>query len=322
MNRSIAVYDVESCTPQSEVVMSKYIRQLRVPLALCAALAAGACTVKDNKSDTSLARDTALSRDLALAGRDTAVQPQLRDIPATPSAAAPAPAPVAAAPRRTTTRPATTGRTTTTTTTRTPSTTTTASGNTVTRNPAGTASSSGGGAVGLIPSGSTLSLRSNARVCTNTYTTGQTFTATVANDVTGSNGASIPAGSTVTLEVTNVKRSENANDKIVMEFAVKSVSFGGRTYPVSGSVADAQVERVRSSTRGDDTKKVVGGAVLGAIAGQILGKNTKSTVIGAAAGAAAGAGAAAATGNYDGCVPDGGNIVVTLNSPLQVKLTS
>src|SRR5712672_743711 len=93
---SIAVHDVESCTPQLEVVMSKYIRQLRVPLALCAALAAAACTVKDNKSDTSLARDTALSRDLALAGRDTAVQPQLRDIPATPAATAPAPAPAPA----------------------------------------------------------------------------------------------------------------------------------------------------------------------------------------------------------------------------------
>jgi hypothetical protein len=62
--------------------------------------------------------------------------------------------------------------------------------------------------------------------------------------------------------------------------------------------------------------------VLGAIAGQILGKNTKSTVIGAAAGAAAGAGTAAATANYEGCLPDGGNVAVTLNAPLQVRVTS
>jgi hypothetical protein len=45
-------------------------------------------------------------------------------------------------------------------------------------------------------------------------------------------------------------------------------------------------------------------------------------VVGAAAGAAAGAGAAAATSNYEGCLPDGGNLTVTLNSPLQVKLSS
>jgi hypothetical protein len=299
--------------------MTKYIRRFRAPLAFCVALAVAACTVKDNKSDTTLARNTALSRDLALAGRDTAAQPQLRDVPATPPAAvSPAPAPAASTPTRRsttpTTRPSTSGRTTT------PATTTTRSGNTVTRNATG--SNTGGGAVGTIPSGASLTLTSNARVCTNTHQPGQTFTATLASPVSGSNGATIPAGATVTLEVTNLKRSENVNDKIVMEFAVQSVSFGGRTYPVSGSVADAQVERVRNTSKSDDTKKVVGGAVLGAIAGQIMGKNTKSTVIGAAAGAAAGAGAAAATANYDGCVPDGGNIAVTLNSPLQVRLTS
>ena len=173
----------------------------------------------------------------------------------------------------------------------------------------------------MIAAGTSLSLRSNARVCTNTYTAGQTFTATLANAATGSNGATIPAGATVSLEVTNLKRSENATDKIVMEFAVKSVSFGGRTYPVSATVADAQIDRVRNQPRDKDVQKVVGGAIVGAIAGQILGKSTKSTIIGAGAGAAAGAGVAVGTANYEGCVPDGGNIVVTLNGPLQVKIT-
>lgn len=303
--------------------MTKYIRQLRAPLALCAALAVAACTVKDNKSDSSLARDTALNRDLALAGQDTSRQPQLRDVPATPAVTTPAPAPAASAPARTSTpaaRPSTSGRTTTPARTA-PAPRTTASGNTVTRNTSGTAGSSAGGAVGTIASGTSLALRSNARVCTNTYQPGQTFSATTTTAVTGSNGATIPAGATVQLEVTQLKRSENVNDKIVMEFAVKSVSFGGRTYPVSGSVADAQVERVRNQPRDKDVQKVVGGAVLGAIAGQILGKNTKSTVVGAAAGAAAGAGVAAGTANFEGCLPDGGNVTVTLNAPLQVKIT-
>ncbi len=174
----------------------------------------------------------------------------------------------------------------------------------------------------MIPSGSSLALRSNSRVCTNTYTVGQTFTATVANAVSGSNGATIPAGANVSLEVTQLKRSENANDKIIMEFAVRSVTFGGKTYAVTGTVADADVERVRNQPKSKDTQKVVGGAVIGAIAGQILGKSTKATVIGAAAGAAAGAGAVAATSNYEGCVPDGGSIAVNLTAPLQVRVTS
>jgi hypothetical protein len=306
--------------------MTNYIRRFSAPLALFAGFSMSACTVKDSKSDTSLATDSALTRDLQIAGRDTSVQPQLRDVPATPPAeATPAPAPVtrspAPAPRPAAPRPVAT-RPTTRPTPPEPTTRTTPSGNTETRNAAGSAASNGGGSVGTIASGTSLALRSNSRVCTNTYTVGQTFTASVANAVSGSNGASIPAGADVTLEVTQLKRSENANDKIVMEFAVRSVSFGGKTYAVTGSVANADVERVRNQPKSKDVQKVVGGAVIGAIAGQILGKNTKGTVIGAAAGAAAGAGAVAATSNYEGCVPDGGSIAVNLTAPLQVRVTS
>jgi len=302
--------------------MSKYIRRLGAPFVMVAAFAFSACTVSDSKSDTSLARDTALNRDLELANRDSAVQPQLKDVPATPAAETPAPAP---APARTTpkpvaTKPAARPSRPAATPPAEPTTRTTASGNTETRNAPGTAAASGGGAVGTIASGSSLSLRSNSRVCTNTYTVGQTFSATVANAVTGTNGATIPSGATVTLEVTQLKRSENANDKIIMEFAVRSVAFGGKTYPVSGTVANADVERVRNQPKSKDAQKVATGAAIGAIAGQILGKNTKSTIIGAAAGAAGGAATAAATANYEGCVPDGGSIAVSLTSPLQVRV--
>ena len=300
--------------------MTKYIHRLAAPFVLVAALSFGACSSSDSKTDTSLASDTALNRDLALANRDSAAQPQLADVPATPAVETPAPAP----PRATTPapRPATTRPRPTTPAPAAPTTRTTASGNTETRNPAGSAATSGGGAVGTIPTGTDLALRSNSRVCTNTYTVGQTFTATVANSVSGSNGATIPSGATVTLEVTQLKRSENANDKIIMEFAVRSVAFGGRTYPVTGTVADANVERVRNQPKNKDVQKVATGAAIGAIAGQILGKNTKSTIIGGAVGAAAGAGAASATANYEGCVPDGGSIAVNLTAPLQVRVTS
>ncbi len=301
--------------------MTKYIRHAGAPFALVAALTLSACTVSDSKSDTSRARDTALSRDLAMAGRDTMAQPQLNDVPATPAAEPAAPAPSATRP--TTPRPARTTPKPAPKPTKPSGPEVTASGNTVTRNTPGTsASAAGGGAVGTIPSGTDLALRSNARVCTNTYTVGQTFTASLANAVSGSNGATIPAGANVTLEVTQLKRSENVNDKIVMEFAVRSVSFGGKTYPVTGTVSSADVERVRNQPKNKDAQKVATGAVVGAIAGQILGKSTKSTIIGAAAGAAAGAGVAAGTSNYEGCVPEGGAIAIELSAPLQVRVTS
>ncbi|MEP6730252.1 MAG: hypothetical protein ABJE10_06430 [bacterium] len=303
--------------------MSKYIRGLRMPLALSLALVFAACTASEkSKTDSALANDPSLNKDLQLAGRDTTTQPALKDVPAAPAEAAPAPksALTKTPPMRTT--PAPKPRVTTPPPKPAPTPTTTASGNTVTTNPSGSASTSGGGSVGTIASGTTLALRSNERICTNTHHVGSTFTATLANAVTGSNGSTIPAGATVSLEVTNLKRSENANDHIVMEFAVKSVNVGGKTYPVSASVASADVDKVRNEPKAKDAQKVVGGAVIGAIAGQILGKSTKGTLIGAAAGAAAGAGVAAGTANYEGCLPDGGNVSVTLNSPLQIRITS
>ena len=297
--------------------MTNDIRRFGAPLAFSIVLALAACKSADKAPDSSLARDTALNKDLAMANRDTTAQPALKDVAATPPAAAPAPVPPPAAskpavthrrPEPVHTPPKETK----------PKTTTTASGNTVTTGSA--ASNGGGGGVGTIASGAALSLRSNARVCTNTYTPGQSFTATVADAVSGSGGASIPAGATVNLEVVNLKRSENATDHIVMEFAVKSVSFGGKTYPVSATIGDTQIDKVRNEPKSKDIQKVVGGAILGGIAGRILGGGTKGTVIGAGAGAAAGAGVAAGTANYEGCVPDGGSINITLNSPVQVKL--
>jgi hypothetical protein len=123
----------------------------------------------------------------------------------------------------------------------------------------------------------------------------------------------------VNLTVTQLKRSENANDPIVMEFAVNSVTFGGHTYPIEATVASASVNRVKDQPQSKDVQKVAIGAVAGAIAGRILGKSTKATVIGGAAGAAAGAAAASATANYQGCVESGGSIVVKLTSPATVR---
>src|SRR5687768_3521126 len=277
--------------------MFKYTGRFTAPVVIGALVLLAACGGDRNNADSALASDTTLNRDLALAGTDTAAQPSLTDVPATPSTKAKAPATKTKAPSTKTSTP-----------------TKTASGNTK------TTGGTGGGRVGTISAGTSLNVRANNEVCTNTSKVGDRFTATVNESVVGSNGATIPAGATVTLTVTRLKRSENANDPIVMEFAVNNVSFGGKTYALEANVGNTEVQRVRASTKGNDAKKVVAGAAIGAIAGQILGKNTKSTVIGAAAGAAAGAGAAAATANYEGCIRAGGNMVVTLSNALQVTV--
>jgi hypothetical protein len=156
-------------------------------------------------------------------------------------------------------------------------------------------------------------------VCTNTHRVGQRFSATVSNTVTGSNGATIPAGAIATVEITELNRSENANDPIHMGFRVVSVTFNGKTYALDATTTYANVDRVRNQPKSKDVQKVVGGAAIGAILGQVIGKDTKGTVIGAAAGAAAGTAAAAATANYEGCVPSGGRITITLDNAATVS---
>ena len=292
--------------------MSKYIRRLGTPMALTIALAIGACSKGGENADTTLAQDSTLNRDLQLATGDSSAQPQLKDVP---PAAAPAPSTPATTTRPRTPAPRPKARPSTPAPTPEPAAPPrTPSGNTVT---AGEKSS--GGDVGMIASGATLTLASTSKVCTNTNKVGDRFTATLSEAVTGSNGAVIPAGATAVIEVTKLKKSENANDQIEMGFAVRTIAFGGNTYNVDADVTSAAVDRVRSSTKGNDAKKVVGGAVIGAVIGQVIGKDTKGTVIGAATGAAAGTAAAAATANYDGCVNDGGRIVVKLTSPLTIK---
>lgn len=274
--------------------MNKYTGRFSAPILIGTLVFLAACGGDKNRADSALAADTTLNRDLALAGRDTAAQPGLTDVPANSGKT----------PATSTKRPATS--------TKTATTTKTKSGNTVTKG-AGTSSRTG-----TIAAGTTLSLRANSQVCTNTSKVGDRITATVNESVVGTNGAVIPAGSEVTLTVTRLKRSENMNDPVIMEFAVNSVSVGSKTYALEASVSSAAVDRVRNQPKSKDVQKVVGGAAIGAIAGQVLGKNTKSTVIGAAAGAAAGAAVAAGTANYEGCVRPGGSIVVRLNAPVAI----
>lgn len=288
-------------------------------------LTLGACKQGDRPEDA-LASDTSLAHDLQLANTDSAAQPELKDVPATIETA---PNPVTVTPKvaqrrtpseiltpsRNPRRVATTPRSQPQPVEREPV-VTTPNGNTVTENAAGGSSER---AVGMIASGSEIALYSGQRVCTNSYAVGDKFTASVAESVQGSNGVSIPAGATAVIEITALKRSENANDNIEMEFAVRSIAFNGKSYPVSSTVTSAQVERVRNGDASNDGRKVATGAVIGAIAGQIFGRRTKSTVIGAATGAAAGAIVAGATGKYDGCVPNGGRISLKLNQPMTVQ---
>src|SRR5689334_124688 len=264
-------------------------RKIAVTIAL-AVMSVAAC--RDTNKNDPLAQDTSLNRDLALANQDTAVKPQLQDVPVTtqpaPTVSEPAPAPrvvprkapvtIAKKPTKAEPAPAPVIPA--------PTTRATASGNTekVVESDRGSEKS-----LGVVSTGTEIALSAGQQVCTNTNSVGDRITAQIADPVMGANGTVIPVGSTAVVEVTSLKKSERSGDDIQLGLRVVSISYGGKTYPVSSETTYAQVDRVREESRGDDARKVATGAAIGAVLGQILGHKTKSTVIGAGAGAAAGA---------------------------------
>lgn len=266
---------------------------LRAVLPLAVGVVFAAC---GRDADTAAVDSADTTRDVAVVV-DSAAQPQLKDVPVSPPAATPS------RPRSTTPRtnppPAS------------------APAPTPDPTPAPPRATSG-----MIASGTTLSLTSATKVCTNTNKVGDRFNATLASEVTGTNGVSLPAGSTVSIELTQLKRSEDSKENIVMGFRVVSITADGRTYTPEAEVVSASIDRVRSQDRGDDAKKVIGGAAAGAIIGQVLGRDRKGTLIGAAVGAAAGAAAASSTSDYEGCVNAGAPIAVRLTGPLTISIAS
>ena len=167
----------------------------------------------------------------------------------------------------------------------------------------------------LIGAGTGIVMTSGARVCTDSNRPGDKIVATVDSPISGTNGAMIPAGSKVVLEVASVTPGDQAQ----ILFRVRSVYVNDSSYSIAGDVTPSTpLERVKvqNPDPNADKKKVIGGAIAGAILGQIIGHNTKGTVIGAATGAAAGAVAAKATEKYESCLPAGASLHMTLAQAL------
>ena len=163
-----------------------------------------------------------------------------------------------------------------------------------------------------VPAGATFALATRSAICT-TNLPGDKFTATITADVVGENGAVIPAGSTVVLEVAQVTPGDKPESASIT-LRIRSVLVNDKPVTVTSDVrVTSELERhTMARDKSSDRKKVIGGVIAGAIVGQILGKDTKSTVTGAVVGGAAGAATAAATGTrYDACLPAGGTLHAT-----------
>jgi hypothetical protein len=300
------------------MALATRVRALRAASIAVVLLTIAACA---DKAKTRAAADSVLASDLALAGQQTA-NPTFQD-----TAVAPAPKPASVAPKE----PPAPVRTRTAERPRTKRPTPVAQAPAPQPTPApivqpppivAAPAPAAAPIVASIGTGAGGTLTSGSKVCSSTNLPGDKIVATLNSEITGSNGAVIPAGSTVVLEIASVTPGQSA-ETAQMQLRVRSVIVNDKTYNVDATITP-ETPMEKTKVAGDDPnadkKKVIGGAIAGAILGQMIGHNTKGTVIGAAAGAAAGAAVAKSGGEkWQACLPAGASLRLTLNAPLVIS---
>jgi hypothetical protein len=147
--------------------------------------------------------------------------------------------------------------------------------------------------------------------------TGQTVSAHVMENVTGSDGRTlIPAGAPVRLTVTRITPAKSKSSQGALELRADGIALNGQLKSVRADVRPVPRELRGRGVTGSEAAKVGVGAAGGAVLGRVLGGNTKGAVIGGVVGAAGGAVVASQTATRDVVVKAKTPVVLVLTEPL------
>ncbi len=149
-----------------------------------------------------------------------------------------------------------------------------------------------------VPSGTRLRVRINQTINSKASQVGDTFTATVTDDVYSNNGVMvIPQSSTVTGRIDSVTKAQKKGNPGQMDVSfTKLVLPNGTSRKINGSLTDLDAEDAKSDNEGTASgdkmkhRKIIfigGGGVGGAILGAAIGGG-KGALIGGLIGAGAG----------------------------------
>jgi hypothetical protein len=168
----------------------------------------------------------------------------------------------------------------------------------------------------LIPSGTTLIVRTNEAISSTEGTAGRAFQAEIAQDIVDQNGnILVRRGSSAELAVTqadNGGRVGTAN----MELVLRSITVEGRRHVVETAGTEMRGNAGLGANRRTATM-VGGGAVLGTLLGAVIGGGAGAAA-GAAVGAAGGATAQVMTRGSEVRVPAETVLTFRLDEPLRL----
>ncbi len=156
-----------------------------------------------------------------------------------------------------------------------------------------------------IPAGTHLTVRMNSTVSSATARPGDTFDASLSNDVVSGGQTLVKAGAAVRGEVVQAKSSGRIHAPGYL--SVRLVSVGGTSVSTTPASFGGKGHMKSNAT------KIGGGAALGALIGGLAGGG-KGAAIGLGAGAAAGTGVAMATGKKEAVIPAEAALTFTVTS--------
>lgn len=153
-------------------------------------------------------------------------------------------------------------------------------------------------AVAVLPSGTQIPVRLDQDLGSKISQAGDTFTATVADDVTSNGTVVIPRGARADGTVINAQPLGRFKGGALLAVRIDRVHTRWGTYPVSTGTID----RVQKGKGKRSAAFIGGGAGLGALIGGLTGGG-KGAAIGALAGGGAGTAGSAFTGNKQIVLP-------------------
>lgn len=166
-----------------------------------------------------------------------------------------------------------------------------------------------------VPAGVAIRVRTIDPIDVNSAQPGARFRGSLADPMTNLNGAVlIPRGAPVQLSVVSVRRAGRIKGRDQIDLKVDSISFNGRTHPVTSTIAES-----RGKSQGNRTLRGTGiGAGAGALIGGLAGGGT-GLAVGALVGGGGGTAVAAATDRPHLSIPPESVLSFQLQSPLRVK---
>jgi hypothetical protein len=165
-----------------------------------------------------------------------------------------------------------------------------------------------------IPAGTLITVRLGEAVGSKISQPGQSFSATVAQDIQAEGSTVIPSGSSASGVVADAKPLGRFKGGAVLQLRLTSLNVHGSDVAVQTS----SVSRTAAGKGKRTGVMVGGGAGLGALIGGIAGGG-KGAAIGALAGAGAGTAGTAFTGNKDIVLPAESAVSFKLEQPIVVK---